>query len=952
MPLLGLSASQQMHLIAVNDDNLQRVNKVSDLWPCAKFADVFDGKLGTFSGETHLRTDKSIHPVVSPTYRCPLAIRAKLKAELDRLQKLGVIAPVTEPTPWVSQIATTVKRNGELRVCICPKELNRALMREHFMLPILEDTLHELGQSRFFTKADLSAGYWHVVLSYEASLLTTMQTCFGRYRWLRLPFGTCVSAEIFGRKLLEQLDGLPGVICIADDVIIHGKTEAEHDAHLENFLRRCQERGIKLNKDKFELKLQEITFMGHRIGIKGLQPDPDKVKAVREMKPPSNIEELRRFIGMVTFLGKFLPHLSTVMEPLRNLTKKNVPWNFSTTQMTAFESVKRLVTQAPVLAFYSPEKDLVLENDASEYSLGSLLSQEGKPLSFASRTLSEVERRYAQIEKEMMALVYGLEKNHQFTYGRHVKAYTDHKPLVAILSKPLSRAPRRLQSFILRTQRYDFTLEFRPGNSIPVADALSRAPLEGPVDESAHSVSNVSLCPINNSRLAEIRNATDGDETLKALRAVITGGWPENKADLHPSVAIYYNYRDELSIQDGIVLRGERVVIPRSMRADMKRRIHAGHLGINSCLRRARDVVFWPGMSSEIRQFIENCTVCATYCDKQPAETLKFHETCHRPWEKVGTDLFTIHDRHYLVTVDYCSHFIELDYLPDTLSETVVTKLKHHFARHGIPDILVSDGGPQYTSSVFRNFSEKWQFQHVITSPGNSKSNGAAEAAVKVVKRMMRKCHANHEDPYLGLLSLRNTPVEGLGVSPSQRLFGRRTKTTMPTTYNNLCPAQVDSSVQQKQNLRRAAAAERADEGRRDLRPLRPGETVRLQPIGQHQREWKPATVCRQLTSRRYEVQTQDGRLLRRNRQLLRPSRATSITGISQSTPWFSADTIQPNEQSTSQSTHSPGNVTPNNSTLQPASQQQQPTNVPSDNAQHYVTRSGRVSKPPDRMDM
>jgi Integrase zinc binding domain len=200
---------------------------------------------------------------------------------------------------------------------------------------------------------------------------------------------------------------------------------------------------------------------------------------------------------------------------------------------------------------------------------------------------------------------------------------------------------------LLRTQRYNFTLEYKPGKSLAISDALSRAPLAGQADESTLRASNINLCA------------------------------------------------------------GERIVILRSMRADMKRRIHSGHLGISSCLRRARDIIFWPGMTSEIRQFVESCTVCATYCDKQPAETLIMHETCRRPWEKVGTDLFTIHGRNYLVTVDYCSHFFEIDFLPDTMSETVVTKLKHHFARHGIPDVVLSDGGPQYTSSVFKAFSEK-----------------------------------------------------------------------------------------------------------------------------------------------------------------------------------------------------------------------------------------------------
>ena len=213
-----------------------------------------------------------------------------------------------------------------------------------------------------------------------------------------------------------------------------------------------------------------------------------------------------------------------------------------------------------------------------------------------------------------------------------------------------------------------------------------------------------------------------------------------------------------------------------------------------------------------------------------------------------------IHHRNYLVTVDYASGFIEVDYLPDTLAETVVTKMKHHFARYGVPDVVVSDGGPQYTSTSFKHFR---QFEHIITSPGNSKANGAAEAAVKSVKKLMKKCIAAHEDPYLGLLNLRNTPVEGINLSPTQLMFGRRTKSTLPTTIQNLAP---DSATWKKtKEDKRAKIADRLDQNRRDLRELKIGEAVRLQPLRSGEREWCLATVTRQLNSRDYEVQTAEG---------------------------------------------------------------------------------------------
>ena len=272
-------------------------------------------------------------------------------------------------------------------------------------------------------------------------------------------------------------------------------------------------------------------------------------------------------------------------------------------------------------------------------------------------------------------------------------------------------------------------------------------------------------------------------------------------------------------------------------------------------------------MSRDIRQYVQACHICAAYPNKQPPETLRRHEVPEHPWQKIATDNFTFCDRNYLVTVDCFSNFIEVNYLPDTLSRTVVTKLKLQFARYGIPDILISDGGPQYTSNEFKSFSKQWSFDHNVTSPGNSKANGAAEAAVKIVKTMMRKCKLQHEDPYLGMLSIRNTVNEGWHSSPAQRMFGRATKTLLPTTARHLIQSSISTNEDRHQaNKRREQEAQRFDQHARDLKPLRVGTSVRTQPSALFSHAWRPGTITKQITPRSYEVQTDDGNVLRRNR--------------------------------------------------------------------------------------
>ena len=283
--------------------------------------------------------------------------------------------------------------------------------------------------------------------------------------------------------------------------------------------------------------------------------------------------------------------MSGIAKPLHNLVKKDVPWNWSKSQQTAFEALKKAITDAPVLTYYDPKKELVLENDASQNGLGSAIFQDGKPIAYASRVLTDTEQRYAQIEKEMFAVTFGLEKFRHYTYGRDVTVITDHKPLTSIVKKPLSKAPKRLQNLLLRAQEYNYNLIYKAGSSIPVADALSRSPIDvATVDENEY-VSNLFYMPISDERLAEFKIATAKDPVLQKLKETIMQGWPSHRQLTSSTVLPYYNYRDELAVQDGLILRGDRIVIPTTLRQSLKKRLHVGHLGIHSCLCRAREFI-------------------------------------------------------------------------------------------------------------------------------------------------------------------------------------------------------------------------------------------------------------------------------------------------------------------------------------------------------------------------
>ncbi|PFX12096.1 Retrovirus-related Pol polyprotein [Stylophora pistillata] len=294
--------------------------------------------------------------------KLPIALQEDVKQELDRLVDIGVLIPVEEPSVWVSQMAVVKRPDGSLRICIDRQPLNEALQREHYRLPTLDDVLPNVNNAKVFSKQDVKQAYWLVQLDKESSLLTTMITPFGRYRWARLPFGLKVSSELFQRRLNEAPCGLKGVICVADDLLVIGsgntreEADAYHEQNLRELQKRCTERKIRLNDEKSVIKQTQIKFMGHLITNKGVQADKSKLDAVLNMPVPTDVQGVERFCRMIQYLSKSLPHLASDLQPIRELTRKNAEWNWSIEYEEAFQRVKQNLTDTPVLANFDPSR--------------------------------------------------------------------------------------------------------------------------------------------------------------------------------------------------------------------------------------------------------------------------------------------------------------------------------------------------------------------------------------------------------------------------------------------------------------------------------------------------------------------------------------------------------------------------------------------------------------------
>lgn len=772
--------------------------------------------------------------------RIAFPLMSKVEAELNRLEKEGIIEKMEKPTDWCAPMVPVLKKNGNVRICVDLKKLNEAVKREHYMLPNLDDISPRLAGSTLFSKLDASSGFYQIPLHPDSCELTTFITPMGRYCFRRVPFGITSAPEIFQRKMTELLHGINGVEVIIDDILIHGKTRKEHDDRLDTVLHRIQDSGLKLNREKCEFRKTEIEYFGHVISSEGIRPSNSRVDAIRQMETPTNLTELRRFIGMVNYLGRFIPELASVISPMTDLLKSGSAWLWDQAQANAFSRVKELLTCAPVLTFYDTRKPIVVSADASSFGLGAaLFQQEGdefKPVAYCSRKLTSAELKYAQIEKECLASLWACEKFSRYVVGlKSFKLLTDHKPLVPLINtQDLDKAPLRCQRMLMRLRGYSLHAEHVPGKHLIVPDTLSRSPL-GKLNEGDTLAEEVECYvdfvensrPLTDKLLEQMQQATEGDSILQEAISHTRHGWPNHMNSIYrKELRDYFVTRSELSVSRGLLLYRNRIVIPETLRDEVLRSIHDGHLGLTKCRARAQDSVWWPGITQDIRNLINTCEFCQTHRPSQLREPLKYTPLPSRPWQKVGADLCELDGKHFLVVIDYFSRFIEIAFLQSITSAQVIGKMKNMFARWGIPEELVSDNGTQFTSEAFHEFALNYKFRQTFTSPHYPQSNGEAESAVKIAKRILRQ-----DDIFKALLSYRNTPIEATGQSPAELMMGRKLRTTVPTLPERLDPEWMDHDDVYLRDQRYKERYKSGYDRRHNVRPLaelKPGDSVRI----------------------------------------------------------------------------------------------------------------------------
>ena len=448
-----------------------------------QFPKVFKG-LGNLGGAYHIRLKEDANPYSLFVPRnVSIPYRPKVKEELIRMEKMGVISKIITPTSWCTGMVVVPKKSGAVRICVDLKPLNESVLREPHPIPKVDDTLALLTGATIFSKLYANSGFWQIPLSEESRPLTTFITPFGRYHFNKLPFGISCAPELFQRRMNQILEGLEGVVCLMDDVLIFGTNKAEHDIRLAAVLLQIEKAGVTLNLQKCKFLQPRIKFLGHVIDKEGIRADPEKTTAISNMKPPQSVSDVRRFMGLVNQLGKFSSRIAEISQPVRELLHRNRAWIWGPDQEKSFTDIKQELTKPTVLALYNPQAETKVSADASSFGLGAVLLQlDGqlwRPVAYASRSLSDTERRYAQIEKEALAATWACEKFSTYVLGRPFLIESDHKPLVPLLNtKHLDDLPPRVLRFRLRLAKYEYVAHHVPGKLLYVADALSRAPSE------------------------------------------------------------------------------------------------------------------------------------------------------------------------------------------------------------------------------------------------------------------------------------------------------------------------------------------------------------------------------------------------------------------------------------------------------------------------------------------
>ncbi|XP_063682609.1 uncharacterized protein K02A2.6-like [Bolinopsis microptera] len=800
--MIGLVDVEQSYAVS----KFQRDEFVSEILR----SPVFDPGVGTVKGfEACLQFKPDARAKFCKARQVPFAIVDKVGKAIDELVKNGQLIP-TEHSDWASPIVPVMKADGTIRICGDYKTtVNPNLDTAIYPLPTIEDCLSKIVGGKLFTKLDIRAAYNSLKLRECDQKIVTLNTHKGLFSPTSLPFGISSAGPIFERKIDDTLRKTENTAWRVDDILITGPDDESHMKNVRTVITALEKEGYKCRLDKCVFMEPKVTFLGHEVSADGIRPLSSKVETIVRAPYPTTRAEMISFLGGAQYYSRFIPNMSTVVEPLNRLRPADSIFHFGDREKRAFDELKALLSSDLVLTVYNPELELKLDTDASSVGLGAVMShidENGteRPIEYISRTLTKSERNYSMIEKEALAIVWATKRLHRYLFGRPFTLVTDHKPLESIFhpSRGIpSMVAGRLQRWSLFLSGYTYKIQFRPTGKHCNADLCSRFPL--PLDTSAETrefddelTEEFEMKPLDtvfsvhyfgdDKPLIDaelIASHTRRDKTLGRVLQFVKDGWNE-KPPVDVELKPFYTRRNELSVDQNCIVWGSRVVIPESMRKSVLSMLHATHMGISQTKALARGYVYWPNMDAEIEKMVKLCEPCQLNQKKPARSTPHPWAKTMEAWERIHLDFCgPFLGSMWLIVICSYSKWLEVVRMTNITSKRVIQELRDIFSRWGLPKILVSDNGSSLTSEEFKVFTNNNQIRHVLIPAYSPASNGQAEVAVGLFKRAMKRMILKNPDVMCNLadwlLNYRNTPHTTTGVEPAVAMMKRRTRNAL-----------------------------------------------------------------------------------------------------------------------------------------------------------------------------
>lgn len=704
-----------------------------------------------------LSINESVPPVRNTSYFVPLAYEEDLDEQMWEWEETNIIERAQVDSPWCHRLDSAAKPGAKpgdkRRPIIDMRPANKAIYRDVFPMPSVETIAPKLAGARIFTKLDLKSAFHHIELHEESRFITTFMTKRGMMQFTRLPFGINVAPEVFQRVLQEILSGCEGCVNYIDDILIFAKNEEELESRTSAVIERLKANNLTLNTEKCEYRKAEVTFLGCKVNKHGMHPTLERMEAISKFRAPKTIGELRSFIGTANFIADSVKNFSSLTEPLRHLLHADQKWLWTTREQNAFEDMKKAIaTDATPKAFYRSGCKTLLYTDASPWAIGAILAQEQWDedlkttkkvmIACASKSLTPTERRYYQTHRELLAVVWAVEKFTYFLIGIDFVIMTDHDPLQKTLVTTKASNKRmitRFEGWAMRLAPYSFTVERVPTKN-NIADALSRL-YEGKDKDFEVDAENELLAALGGLQIINenverisyqnIRDASANCSTIAKIReSLLSGAWPKE-------LRRFELVEQELELEGDVATRNGRFIPPDSMKIQILEIAHSSHASASSMKRLVRDRFWWPQMDVDINNLYENCEVCQQISAPAKPYPLQATRQPDRPWEFIALDHFSaLYDKvTILVIQDYFSRFTITRFVETIDVKATINLLNEVFTIYGIPKRMRTDQGSTWKAEEFIEYVNRLNIKTEMSAPYAQWQNGLVERAMRTVKR-------------------------------------------------------------------------------------------------------------------------------------------------------------------------------------------------------------------------